>query len=100
MVMFERSGEKIRSISKVLFIINMCIAVIMVIFGCSQLGNRYYGSNTAITMFISAAILLLVAWITSLFLYAFGDLVDSNQSISESNRQIMQLIKNMSDKES
>lgn len=76
--MFERSGEKIKKVSTTVFYINLAIAMIVVIIAIFS-----GGMSTAMPLLIVAAIIVMLAWISSLFLYAFGDLVESNQRILE-----------------
>ena len=80
--MFKNSGEKVKSVSSLLFGIACFVAIFIVLYAISVHtipGGEFY----AIPLYIGAAIIVLIAWISNLFLHAFGDLVDSNQKILE-----------------
>lgn len=80
--MFEKSGEKIKSLAKVIFYINMIIAGIILVSGIVQgAQNRYVGEMVVITAIIVAIIIILATWVTSMYMTAFGDLVESNRQI-------------------
>lgn len=81
--MFENSGEKIKSVSSLLFGIACFIAIFIVVFAISAAYNVPGGEFFAISLYIGAAIIVIVAWTSNLFLHAFGDLVDSTQKIFE-----------------
>ena len=88
--MFERSGEKIRTVGKVIFYMMVAIAVLVLFVGLFGAASTRYGGGVAMaSAIISAAAILLSAWISSLFLIAFGDLVDSNEKIVELLQQII-----------
>lgn len=89
--MFERSGEKIKNVGKVIFYIMFAIAIIVLFLGLfgAAINPRYVGGAAIISSIISAAVILLSAWLWSLFLTAFGDLVESNQKIVELLQQII-----------
>lgn len=88
--MFERSGEKIKTVGKVIFYIMVAIAVLVLFVGLFGAASTRYGGGVAmVSAIISAAAILLSAWISSLFLIAFGDLVDSNEKIVELLQQII-----------
>ena len=82
--MFERSGEKVKKVGTAIFYIMVVIAIIVFVVGIiGAMFTRYGGFTIFISSLLSAGLIILGAWIYSLFLVAFGDLVNSNEKIVE-----------------
>lgn len=82
--MFERSGEKVKGISKVMFYMIAGIVVFVVLVSLAiAAGNSFFWGVFFMPTVFGGIILCILAWVSSVFLYAFGDLVDSNQRILE-----------------
>ena len=82
--MFKRSGEKVKSVAKTIFYINIFIATIICLGGIIISSNMGYGGGTILLFsIVVSAIIVLIAWVSSLFMSAFGDLVNSNERIVE-----------------
>lgn len=82
--MFERSGEKVKAVARTSFYIIIFIVVILVLGSFITASNLYFGGEIVVTYsLVVAGILLFIGWIQSLFLTAFGDLVDSNVQTME-----------------
>ena len=82
--MFKRSGEKVKSVAKTIFYINIFIAIIICLGGIIISSNMGYGGGTILLFcVVVSAIIVLIAWVSSLFMSAFGDLVNSNERIVE-----------------
>lgn len=80
--MFKDSGEKVKNVASFLFGIACFVAMFIVVYAVS-VHTIPGGEFFAVPLYIVAVIIVLVAWISNLFLHAFGDLVDSNQKILE-----------------
>ena len=86
--MFNNPGAKIKGLAKTIFWIEVIAIVIGVLFvGADELFETTEG-------LIGAAVILAagvgVAYISALFLAAFGELVQTNTEIESSNRQILE----------
>lgn len=76
--MFENVGGKIKTLVKVVFFLE----VIVFIVGGIIIASSYHSDEMIWTGVGVAVVGPLVAWISSLALYAFGELVESNLRIS------------------
>ena len=78
--MFDNVGAKLMVIAKVFFwILAIGSAIGAIVFWVAA-GNSRYQSGTYIALgFVSLIVGVLVAWLSSLGLYAFGQLVDDGQ---------------------
>lgn len=82
--MFERSGEKIKKVAKIAFYINVVIASIILVISFVRGLDAYYGGEVMVLCgLVVFVIIIITAWVSSLFLHAFGGLVESNQQILE-----------------
>lgn len=70
--MFANIGNKIKSLSMTLFWVQVVLYIIIALAICVE---------SAIFGLMVLAVGVLVAYLSVLFLYAFGELVDSNQKI-------------------
>lgn len=78
-------GQKIKTLAKVLLIID-CLAAIIVPIVLSIV--LYFESGTNI-WFIPVSIIggLLISYVSFMFVYAFGELVDTNQQIARNTKK-------------
>ena len=92
--MFENSGERIKSVAKVVFVVNVIIIWVMLIGVLIVAFNMHDGDGELVVIFsfLVAVIALIVAWVTSLFMVAFGDLVKSNKETMRSIKLIVELL--------
>ena len=82
--MFEKSGGKIRKLGEIIFTIPAAIGGFVILSGFIIGISMPYGGGVVVFVFlVIGAIIILLAWINSLFLIAFGDLVNSNERIVE-----------------
>ena len=82
--MFENVGEKIQSVSKILVWIGVIGGILMFIVGFISLIDGYsYNQDEATVNMISGVLLAISSYVTSLFLFAFGKIVDDIGRISE-----------------
>lgn len=80
--MFEKSGKKNKYLAKVIFYINLIIAVIILMGGITEGSKNHFAGDLIVTItIIIAVIIVLITWVTSIFMVAFGDLVESNVQI-------------------
>ena len=87
--MFNNPGAKIKGLAKTLFWIEV-IGVIVTLLAMAD----YVFDDEGI--FIAIAILVVgigVAYLSSLFLAAFGELVQTNTEISNTNKQILEEVR-------
>ncbi len=82
--MFKSSGKKIKSVASIVFVFWVIVAVIILIGALIVANeNRYGGGVFLFYGVIISAVICLYAWLNSLFMSAFGDLVNSNERIEE-----------------
>ena len=83
---FSNPGRRIKNWAKVLYVIEIIAAVIG--------GIAMIAADDDMFLFglLTAAVGILAAFITALFLYAFGELVESSQENRDINRQILQTL--------
>ena len=80
---FSNPGRRIKSWAKALFVIGIVAAVI------SFIAMVAMDDDLFLAGLLTAGISVLAAFIGSLFLYAFGELVESSQENRDINRQIL-----------
>lgn len=78
--MFENVGGKIKTLVKVVFFLEAIVFIV----GGIIIASSYHRDEMIWTGVGVAVVGPLVAWISSLALYAFGELVESNLRISRS----------------
>lgn len=92
--MFENVGKKIKGLCKIVFIVLVSITVISAIYIIASMiitDNAEF-KDYLVALLVCVLIIgvgTLLAWLTVLFLYAFGELVDTNQIAVEQNEQII-----------
>ena len=81
--MFGNSGKKIKSIAKVVFVISIIIVCVMLTGDLIVAFNMRFGGGEVLAFYsiLHAIIVFIVVWIISLFMSAFGDLVESNNEV-------------------
>lgn len=80
--MFNKSGERVKSIAKLSFSIIVVIVIISLIWTLIISTKIYYGGEWLfLYSVLVAAIIVFAAWVNSLFLVAFGDLVSYSEKI-------------------
>ena len=90
--MFEDVGNKIKKLAKVIFFL---LAIAIVNIGVYIYGNPSFSNNNhnaAIITAIAIFIAILLSWIFSLFIYAFGELVDKtskNEAHARNNNVLL-----------
>ena len=84
--MFENPGAKIKGLAKTFF----WIEIVAVVLGILAMGDYLFEEVEGL---IGAVVILVVgvgiAYISALFLAAFGELVQTNTEIKESNEEIL-----------
>lgn len=97
--MFRNIGRKIKGYAKIIFVIYAALFTLAgIIAGISLIASgaqlmrysRYYGGGGGLLIFLGImaiilipAIGLLISYISTMFMYGFGELVDSNQQMNE-----------------
>ncbi|MGN0250043.1 MAG: hypothetical protein ACI4EH_01590 [Oliverpabstia sp.] len=88
--MMGNSGKAIRQMANGLFIIQ----VVLTFFGAFKLARLAWDFNFGIFLVV-LAVGVLLAYITNLFLSAFGELVENTQKSAELNQEILNALQNM-----
>ncbi len=82
--MFNNPGKKVKGIAIVLFVILLVAYVLagiyFITYGWRQFGDRTLGIIAGVA---SIALGFLFSWISAIFLYAWGNMVDDIQTIKE-----------------
>ena len=85
--MFENPGAKIKSLAKVCF----WVEVIGVVLAVLAMGDDLFEEIETIIMAVGIiAVGVGVAYVSSLFLAAFGELVETNSSIAYTNTRLLE----------
>lgn len=79
--MFEDVGNKLKFLAKIVFGVNIIIAIILGLIVMSGSGNFLLGLLVMAVMFLTSVI---SAW----FLYAFGELIDRTNEVEANTRKI------------
>ena len=79
--MFDNAGSTIKKVGNLIFGISVIIAVLLFVLSTKTIGF--------IPALIIAAVCILTGFIQGLFLSAFGELVESNTQIKETNQEIL-----------
>ena len=83
--MFENPGTKIKKISIVLFWLSIIVIAILGFFGMVSMNNGY-DMLRALGLLIFGPI---ICYISTLYIVAFGELVENTAAIKEQRRQII-----------
>ena len=81
--MFKNPGATIKKMAKILFILGIVAAVLIGIFMIIE------DDDLILAAPLAAGIIIGVNYISCLFLAAFGELVETNTAIKESNEKIL-----------
>ena len=81
---FSNPGRRIKGCAKALFVVEIMIAIIGGIAMIASDDDMFLLALLTVTIGIAAG------FVTALFLYAFGELVESSQENRDINRQILQ----------
>ena len=73
--MYTNIGRKIKALAKILFYIPSVIIIIIVLVALSQSGEW------GIIALLGGGLIILMNWISSWFLYGFGELIDKTAAI-------------------
>ena len=93
--MFKNVGKKIQSVSEILVLIGVIGGILIFMVGFLNLIDGYsYNQAEATVSMISGASLAIGSYLTSLFLFAFGKIVDNIGSISEELTVIRESLNN------
>ena len=84
--MFENPGRKVKTFASFLFIISAVVGLISAILTATQVHSFW-------TFLLIFGATLLGAYLTSLFLYGFGELIDSTQENLYTNKAIRAKLK-------
>lgn len=91
--MFNNIGKKIKTLVMVVFVIGCIGAVITMVSIWLNIPNvSHYNGGTGILLFfgglLAGILAFLLSWIGSFFLYGYGELIDSCQSMADDIKQI------------
>ena len=78
--MFNNPGGKIKGLAKVLFVIMIVVYAIAGIIMIAQ-GARYGQAGMILVGILSIGLGVLIAWLSVLFTYAFGSIVEDVEKI-------------------
>ena len=90
--MFEHIGAKIKKVVKVFFVLESIIGALVIgVYTAARYNTLYYFSDSVgrlilvsiLTFVLGTAVWILIAWLSSLVLYGFGELVDRAESIDK-----------------
>ena len=85
--MFDHPGRKIKGLAKTFF----WIEIIGIIIAILAMGDYLFEEIEGLIMAVGILVIGIgVAYISALFLAAFGELVETNTSIAETNAQILE----------
>ena len=81
--MFQDPGQKLKRLSKFVFwlIIVVTVLVYLIAFLVLAVFNQKFGSIELILFLLGMTISVVMAWLLSIGLYAFGELVEDNHAM-------------------
>ena len=79
---FNKAGKKIMILAKVLFVCGNILSIIgcIVFFTFAVIYSKTYMILLGLAVFIGG---IVVSWLSSIFIYAFGSLVENSEIIAE-----------------
>lgn len=90
--MFSNIGRKIKIVAKVVFVLGIVVTILVALFGVSSStsftvnGRKIYVSDNS-GIFLSIVIILaggfISSWLSSLFIYGFGELIERTCGIDD-----------------
>ena len=89
--LFEDPGYKIKKISRIIFIINCFLSffwgfLVFILIGKLEDWEFFACICGVLAWVVTTIVGIIVAWLTALLFYAFGELVDTNQEIRDISR--------------
>ena len=95
--MFKNIGKKIKTLAVVIFAIEMCVVIFS---GIAAIGGSFAIPGTRSTAAIGGiaaaagiwGIGFLTSWISSFFLYGFGELIDKTAENAENTKKLIELM--------
>lgn len=91
--MFENVGRKIKMLAKIMCGMGMGLSLILALVAIMYT-ERFFPGTSIIWGFLVLLIGSLVSWISSLFMYGFGESIETNSIIAETNTTIAYKIQN------
>ena len=93
--MFDNIGDKLRTFAAVLFLLGIIASVVLAIISFANAGDAYY--NDEQTLFTIMGLVYLVvgslsSWLSSLVLYALGDIYDNAEEIARNTKPIKEKV--------
>ena len=89
--MFDNIGRKIKGLSNMLFWVGAIASTIIGLVIMGSLANRSRGSEQGAIIFVGILLIavgIFVSWLSSILLYGYGELIDSNQKILHEMRAL------------
>jgi hypothetical protein len=78
--MFKNIGKKIKGLAIIICVINILISIILALLICNNIEKKFVVLLLIFIGIVSFGILM--AWISAMFVYAFGQLVDNSDAIT------------------
>ena len=90
--MFKNPGAKLKSLAKVLFWFILVFSVLYAVNLCFfEPASGETGTLELITFFLLIVVSILSAWLSSIGLYAFGEMVENTHATREAVEKILKL---------
>lgn len=93
--MFSNIGEKVKGYSKIIFIIQVIIGVIIGFIQWMGLIDSRKGGLGFLLFLLIVILTFVLAFISSMFIYAFGQLVENSDSINYNTRELFNIVSRM-----
>ena len=98
--MFNNPGEKLKTLAKIVFYVLLFLplvtGIVMVIMGLIDgFGGEGFGISAVLIGILLLALGFANAWLGSIFLYAFGELVENSAATRKAVEQILKLEKEL-----
>lgn len=84
--MFTNTGKKIKGLAIIVFVINIVFSILLAFAICNNIEKDF--AVVLLIYFGIIALGILLAWISSVFVYAFGQLVDNSDTITSILRSL------------
>lgn len=90
--MFSNIGRKIKIVAKVVFVLGIVLTILAALFGVNSStsftvnGRKYYvtdNSGTFLSLLIILAVGFVSSWLSSIFIYGFGELIERTCGIDD-----------------
>lgn len=85
--MFKNVGKKIKKLAKVVFIVGIIVFTIVNLFVSIIIGKIIYAPAGFVVLLIFGIAIagVILTYISSLFIYGFGELIDNSQKLAKTN---------------